>query len=88
MMMGAAPAVAELKENWGTRRRMEALKDVDQEGVEELLDRATRIGNAPQFISQYKNQAEWIWRQWHGTVLQQTCAWLTPIIARLAVAAS
>ena len=68
-----APAVARVKESWGTRKRLEVtLKHVDQAGVDEMIDRAMRMGNAPKFIAQYHPQAQWLWRQWNGTVLQAT----------------
>eukprot|EP00966_Prymnesium_polylepis_P019862 457837-Prymnesium_polylepis.1 len=68
-----APAAARVKESWGTRKRLEVtLKHVDQAGVDEMIDRAMRMGNAPKFIAQYHPQAQWLWRQWNGTVLQAT----------------
>ncbi len=62
-----------LDETWGTKRRMEALiSQVDQAGVEEMIDRAMKRGNAPKFMAQYQPQGSWLWRQWQGTVVQRT----------------
>jgi len=70
-----APAMSSIVQpTWGTTKRMEVLKSVvDQEALDEMVDRATRVGNAPHFIAQFRPQATWLWGQWHGTVLQQ--AW-------------
>jgi len=63
----------ELDETWGTRKRMAALiSHVDQAGVDEMIDRAMRMGNPPNFMAQYHPQTHWLWRQWRGTVLQRT----------------
>lgn len=40
--------------------------------LDELLDRATRMGNAPPFITQFSPRTIWLWRQWRGTVLEHT----------------
>ena len=48
------------------------MSEIDQEGLDEMLDRALKIGNAPRFIPKFQPQATWIWKQWQGTVLQQT----------------
>jgi len=45
---------------------------VDQAGIEEMLDRAMKMNNAPKFMAQFYPQAHWLWRQWGGTVLQRT----------------
>jgi len=62
-----------LNESWGTSQRMAAIiSTVDQEGVDEMVDRAMRMNNAPRFIAQFYPQSTWLWKQWSGTVLQQT----------------
>lgn len=56
-----------------TRARMEALMThADDAAIDEAIDRATKMGNAPEFIAQFQPQSAWLWRQWHGTVLQST----------------
>ena len=62
-----------MDETWGTSRRMEALiSRVDQAGIDEMLDRAMKMNNAPKFMAQFQPQTHWLWRQWHGTVVQRT----------------
>lgn len=63
------------KANWGTRQRLEhELSHLDQSGLDELLDRALKMGNGPRFIAKFHPQAGWLWRRWHGTVLQKCAA--------------
>lgn len=58
---------------WGTTKRIEAqLSAIDDADVERLVDRVLQMGNAPRFIANFQPQSWWLWRQWQGTVLQQT----------------
>ena len=71
----AAPVAAPVQETWGTRKRLEhELTHLDQSGLDELLDRALKMGNGPHFIAKFHPQAGWLWPQWHGTVLQKCAA--------------
>jgi len=45
---------------------------VDQAGIDEMVDRAMRMGKAPNIIATFNPRSGWLWRQWNGTVLQQT----------------
>jgi len=45
---------------------------VDKESLDEMVDRATKMSNPPRFIPRFQPQSSWLWRQWNGTVLQQT----------------
>ena len=72
------------REHWGTRRRIADLLDhIDEENIDELIDRVTKRGGGPKIIAGFHPQASWLWKQWHGTVLQQT--W-RPAIGMMAVA--
>jgi len=48
------------------------MSHVDQEALDELVDRATKTSNPPRFIPGFHPQSSWLWQQWNGTVLQQT----------------
>jgi len=62
-----------IDETWGTKERMNALiSNMDQASVEETVDIATRMGNAPRIIAPFHPQGSWLWRQWGGTVLQHS----------------
>ena len=61
------------KEQWGTKRRIaELIEHLDDDAMDELIDRVTRMGGGPKFITKFFPQASWLWRQWSGTVLQHT----------------
>ena len=68
------PAAAPLiEETWGTSQRMEHEQShADQAGVDEMLDRATRMNSGPKFMTGFHPQARWLWKQWHGTVVERT----------------
>ena len=74
----AAPAAADdfaarLKPDWGTRKRIATLVELlSEEDINELIDKVTRMNGAQRIIKRYHPQATWLWRQWHGTVLEQT----------------
>ena len=74
--MAEAPApAAQLDPTWGTRQRMAAhLSNLNQSGLDELLDKALQMGKADPFITKFHPQPGWIWRQWRGTVLRATAA--------------
>ena len=62
-----------INETWGTNQRIEnVVSQLNQEDIEEMVDRATRMSNAPRYLPQFYPQSTWLWRQWSGTVLQQT----------------
>jgi predicted membrane chloride channel (bestrophin family) len=48
------------------------LETLGDDNLDELIDRITRVGNASKFLAGFHPQPSWLWRQWHGTVLQQT----------------
>ena len=74
-----APATANLDTTMGTRARIEeTLSTIDQEGLGEMIDRATRVGSGPKFISKFRPGSSWLWSQWQGTVLQHT--WMPAVI--------
>ena len=67
------PAVSPPNEDWGTRQRLDSqFSRLEQAGLDEMIDRAMKRSNAPRFITRYHPQSSWLWRQWQGTVLQQT----------------
>ena len=82
----SAPA-ADIKENWGTRRRLDAhLSLLDQGGLDELMDRALKTGGAPRFLARYHPQATWLWRQrfTYQTTLTDEVSYHTGIFERIA----
>ena len=77
------PAVAVPEPSWGTGRRLQhQFSKLEQDHLEEMVDRATRMASSPRFIPRFHPQASWLWGQWNGTVLQQT--W-KPAAAMMAV---
>ena len=68
-----SPAHLEMDPTWGTRKRIATLiESLGDEDIDQLIDKSTRFGGAPRFITRFHPQATWLWRQWQGTVLEQT----------------
>lgn len=66
-------ATPDIRTEWGTQRRLaETMRHVDDSDIDELIDRFTRLGGGPRFFAKFHPQASWLWRQYHGTVLQHT----------------
>ena len=62
-----------LQPEWGTRQRIAALiETLDDGDIDELVDKSTRMGGGPKIIKGFHPQSTWLWRQWYGTVLEQT----------------
>lgn len=71
----AAKAAQTPREQWSTKRRIGTLlEEIDDEGLDELVDSVTRYEGGPRIIARFHPQPTWLWRQWTGTVLMQT--WL------------
>jgi len=70
----AVPGKVELLPEMGTQQRIGALMEaIDDEDIDRLIDSVTRQGDSPRsIIKRFHPQATWLWRQWQGTVLQQT----------------
>lgn len=67
------PLIQPPQESWGTRQRLEThFSQLEQDNLDEMLDRATKRNNAPRFIARFHPQSSWLWFQWKGTVLQHT----------------
>jgi len=69
-------------EHMNTSARIRAaVSHADQSSMDEMLDRALKKGTSTKFIAQYKPASSWLWRQWTGTVLQQT--WQPAVVQML-----
>eukprot|EP00965_Chrysotila_dentata_P177673 5868986-Pleurochrysis_carterae.AAC.1 len=56
-----------VKTTWGTRQRIAAvLGSLDDSDYDEVIDRATKIGGAPRFITRWYPTPSWLWCQWNG----------------------
>ena len=66
------PAVF-ISDKWGTRRRLaEVVENAEDDAIDEAVDRALKMGQAPKFLTMWSPRPTWLWRQWRGTVIQQT----------------
>ena len=76
------PLIRPPQESWGTQKRLEThFSQLEQDNLDEMLDRAMKRSNAPRFIARFHPQSSWLWRQWRGTVLQHT--WKPALIMSL-----
>ncbi|KAL3917062.1 MAG: hypothetical protein SGPRY_006557, partial [Prymnesium sp.] len=56
----------------GTTQRLAKLDQLDDESVEVAVDKFLTSCRAPRIIMRFYPEADWLWRQWRGTVLEST----------------
>ena len=79
MLRGGSGGEDTPKHQWGTKRRIAALiEEIDDAGIDECIDKAMRFGKGPKIIAKYHPQPTWLWRQWAGTVFEQT--WMPTLV--------